>query len=103
MRIIAIRCGDDPKVEELEHGLEAMQEFVGGYIDRVRLDEHTDLWCNDEGLFTCSPNLLLGEQPIHGNVFIAGHDGEGETIGLTEEQLTKWMVEAFLWPRAILM
>jgi len=60
IRIIALRMGEKPQVEMMDSGLDAMQAFVGGSIEYVPLDRDlssgVDLWCNEEGLFTCKPN-----------------------------------------------
>lgn len=49
IRIIACRCGEPAKVEEIDSDLRAMQEFVGGYIEIVRLEPGLGLVCNEEG------------------------------------------------------
>ncbi len=109
MKIIACRVGQPAQVEEIASGLEAMQAFVGGYVTCLQLEgtmyDGIDLWCHDEGLFVCQPNRLVrgtcSEQPIYGDFFIAAHDGEGDTIGLTEKQAEKWLAIAWRWPVAI--
>ena len=106
IKIIALRMGERPRLEEMDKGLEAMQEFVEGMVTCVGLGEGCDLWCNDEGLFTHGPNrhVTVGDyfsQTIHGPMFIAAHDAEGETAGLTDKQFSKWRALSAKWPRAI--
>ncbi len=103
IRIVAIRVAQHPCIAEMDTGLSAMQEFVGGLITCVSLGRGIDLWANDEGLYTCAPNRYVTayngfQQPIHGNMFIARSNVEGETVGLTEEQAQKWLREAKSWP-----
>jgi hypothetical protein len=101
IKVITCRVGQAPRVEEMETGLASMQAMVGGYITCLAIDEGVDLWCNDEGLFTCEPNRLVRGQPIHGNVFIAAHDEEGETVSLPEEKIPHLLNVARGWPMAI--
>lgn len=104
IKVVVCRCGQDPVVEEIDDTLEAKQAVVGGLIECIQLDETTDLWCNEEGLFTCQGNRLLvhqgRHQPINGDFFIAGHDGDGKTIDL--ERSAHWRNVAAGWPMAIL-
>jgi hypothetical protein len=110
IRIIALRMGQTPAVEEIDPGLESMQKFVGGYIECVQLEAHgnggVDLWCNEEGLFTCEPNRHVTtdwgyNQTINGDMFIARHTRGGKTVGLTDAQVAKWLKLSAEWPRAI--
>jgi hypothetical protein len=71
IRIIACRVGRVPETEEMEGGLAAMQEFVGGRIECVALSPEVDLWCNEE--------------------FLAAHNDDGDTVALTEEQCDEWL------------
>jgi len=86
---------NDPDIQDIEPGLENMQAIVGGWIECVRIPELArkgiDLWCNEEGKYTCEPNFVYfwpggPGDTIHGTVFLASHNDEGETVGLTEEQ-----------------
>lgn len=114
IRVIVCRVGEQPKVEEIEPGLKTMQDIIGGRVERVALDGEPafgrgiDLWCNEEFLIRDSqPNRLIrnvplyrGELPIHGDFFIAAHDGEGETVSLTEAEAEEWAKRAKDWPMA---
>ena len=94
IKIIICKVGEEPKVTEIESGLDAMQAVVGGLIECVAItaDETggVDLWCNEEGLFTCEPNRLVGQTPIHGDFFLARHDNEGNTCSLEDADTDKW-------------
>lgn len=75
--------------------LAQLQEAVGGYIERLPIDTGDfDIFVNEEGALKGFPHngiiTLLwvrngGECLIHGDAIIARHDGEGETVGLSEE------------------
>jgi len=87
----------------MEKGLNNMQALVApesgddgrNMIECVyipALSEHgVDLWVNEEGKFNgCRPNFQIhdGQDTVMGPVFFASTDGEGETVGLTDEQVT---------------
>ena len=77
IKIIAKRVGEDPVDETIENSLEALQEFVGGYIEHVQIRPGLGLICNEEGRingmhFNCQVKgffifgdfLLLGSEPF---------------------------------------
>jgi hypothetical protein len=108
LKVIVCRVGQAPVVEEIPSGLEAMQKIVGGYIECVRLEgtpfEHgIDLWCDEEFLLKdYKPNRMIGpELVIHGDFFIAAHDAEGETLGLTVKEIARLMPLVESWPVAL--
>lgn len=105
LTIVACRLGQEPVIEQMEPGLEAMQAFVGGYIEAVRLEGEygragIDLYCDEEFLLkSYAPNRWVSrELLIHGDFFISGHDDEGETIGLSAVEANRWLVVAKSWP-----
>lgn len=80
--------------------LDVVREAVGGLIERVSIDrpgcEGLDLWLNEEGKLKSLPiNMLatwLSEiwrygDFIVGDILVCGFDGEGNSVGLTEEQI----------------
>ena len=86
MKIIACRVGEEPKQIEIENTLEAMQEFVGGYIEVVSLGiRNLVLVCDDEGkLKEKLPNYELirssgNVDVIVGDFFICKAEGEDMT------------------------
>jgi len=105
IKVIICKVGEQPEVTEIESGLDAMQAIVGGLIECVAItrdaDGGVDLWCNEEGLFTCQPNRLVGQTPIHGDFFLARHNNEGDTLGLTEADIAKWLPFILAAPIAI--
>lgn len=109
LQVIVCRVGQLPVVEHIEPGLAAMQKIVGGYIECVRLRgtpyEHgIDLWCDEEFLLKdYQPNRMIGPTlTIHGDFFIAAHDAEGETLGLTDAEVAELMPLIRSWPMAIM-
>jgi hypothetical protein len=110
IRVITLRMGEKPQVEMIDDGLDAMQAFVGGYVECVQLEGNgngtVDLWCNEEGLYHCEPNRHVTtdwgySQTINGPMFIARSTRNGRTVGLTDAQVDKWLKLAAEWPRAI--
>ena len=100
MKAIVQNPGENPQTVDLQgDSLSALQGVVGGYIETVHheaLEENgITAWANEEGLYlSLSPNLVVYGQPIVGPVVFTGHNDEGETIGLTEDQ--EAIVQAFL-------
>lgn len=99
IEIIIKKVGKAAQEETVVHSLGKMQELVGGHIELVRLPREIDMWVNEEGLLEENPQLncrliafdkVVGE--IYGDVFFAGHDDEGETVGLTVYQKA-WLKE----------
>ena len=91
IRIIACRQGKAATIETLGAGLKAMQEFVGGYIERVPLDPTTALWCNEEGMLRNLPTQLIFGRVFYGDCFIAASNLDGELVDFTDKQLKHWM------------
>ena len=85
---------------------ELIKDAVEGWIECVHLSSlGVDLWCNEEGKLAGLPQndiatLLFHKEfgahdSIRGNViFTGGADDEGDTIGLTEDQI-KTLTELF--------
>lgn len=78
-----------------------LSETVGGMIECVGLG-NADLWCNENGIAEGLPLNMIASaiysetfktsNPILGNVIITGGaDEEGETLGLTDEQVAYWL------------
>lgn len=70
--IIAARVGEPLHLEDIDNTLEAMQEFVGGYIEAVTLSDGKVIICNEEG-------KLLGlpyNRGFEGNFFICEAEGD---------------------------
>jgi hypothetical protein len=117
IRVLVVRTGQAPVVEEIDTGLDAMQALVGGYIECLALDANVDLWRNEEGtinglplnrrfaarapelppgldfVIKLDPDLAdpgqMGEHRIHGDFFLARH-ADGETASLTDDDIAKY-------------
>lgn len=96
MNIIVKKVNEPSEVRTLEKlELEDMQSMVGGYIECLHVGNGVDMWLNDEGKLHGLPvNIVLGSSDreildtIQGDVFFASANDEGETIGLTDEQIS---------------
>lgn len=86
--------------KEIENTLESLQKIVGGWIEipyishRFR-EEVIDVIINEEGkMIGLEPQIAVINKDrnqiidlIAGNCIFASHDKEGNTIGLTNEQI----------------
>ena len=94
--------GVDGTVETREfvvgQSYEVIRSAVDGYIECAVVGEDIDLWLNEEGkLIGLEPNPIATAlywdkygiiDVIVGDVFLTANDGQGETIGLTDNQIT---------------
>lgn len=66
MRIVIVRPGKKPAVEEIDNTLKSMQDAVGGYIEVLHpfSDERICLVCNEEGKFLSEmkPNRAIYQE-----------------------------------------
>ena len=101
-KAVVIKADGTKSVVEFEHGdsYDTIRNAVEGWIEVVGLgSKNADLWLNEEGKLNGLPQnptatALFGEEygtgydVIVGNVIITGGtDAEGETLGLTDEQV----------------
>lgn len=99
-RILLFPVDADPKVMDIEKGLEPMQSLVGGYIENVTLEDGVGLICNEEGKLTGLPlNRPVPEirDVIRGPFFLSRYNDEGETVDVTDADVKKYSKR---WPRA---
>lgn len=92
MKILIVEPGEKPRVADIPHTLEAMQQTVGGYIEVVcPWADNAAIVCDEEGLLKGKPiNRDIGTGlVIVGTFFVCGV-GEEDLCGLTEEQLHKY-------------
>ncbi len=80
------------RVLTIDHSLESMQSLVGGHLECIvpeGLPKGIDMWINEEGrLIPLPPSYTpFFYETIFGSYFLARHDGQGETISLTKEDL----------------
>ena len=91
MRVLIVPPKARPYVAEIESGLEPMQELVGGSIEMVDLDDNTSLVCNEEGKIQgLEGNRRIGRDIIAGTFFLCGFNEEGESVSLSDEQISKY-------------
>ena len=91
MRVLIVPPKARPYVAEIEIGLEPMQELVGGSIEMVDLDDNTSLVCNEEGKIQgLEGNRRIGRDIIAGTFFLCGFNEEGESVSLSDEQISKY-------------
>ena len=80
---------------------QTLSDAVGGMIECVGLKD-ADVWCNENGIAEGLPLNMIASaiysdafnssNAILGNVIITGScDAEGETLGLTDEQVAYWL------------
>jgi hypothetical protein len=102
-KAVVISTDGHKGVVEFEFGksYELLSNAVGGMIECVGLKD-ADLWCNENGIAeSLELNMIASaiyseafnaSNPILGNVIITGSvDDEGETLGLTDEQVAYWL------------
>ena len=111
--VMVLRAGEFmPEVKTIPNELKAMQELVGGgYFDIVRgeymlppaLENSVltkyDIFVNDEGIINgLEPNICLNLEAalakdydnavlLFGDIFIAGHDTEGDTVSINRSDI----------------
>jgi hypothetical protein len=102
-KAVIITTDGDKSVVEFDFGksYQILSDAVGGMIECVGLED-ADVWCNENGIAEGLPLNMIASaiysdafnasNPILGNVIITGScDDEGETLGLTDEQVAYWL------------
>ena len=102
-KAVIISTEGHKSVVEFDFGksYQLLSDAVGGMIECVGLKD-ADLWCNENGISEgLDLNMIASAiysdafgagNPILGNVIITGSvDDEGETLGLTDEQVAYWL------------
>ena len=98
MRILIVEPDRHPRMAEIPHSLEAMQQIVGGYIEiTYPWEDPVALVCDEEGLLKQLPfNRLVAHQcAIFGTFFLCGI-GEEDLTDLPEKFAVKytWLLYA---------
>ncbi len=96
MKVIAYRVGQEPEVIELGNDLKEMQEFVGGYIETIRVTDELILVCNEEGKYLDLPtnrqvymiDLPMLRDIICGDFFVC-RDNEEEFDDVSEGDIER--------------
>jgi hypothetical protein len=104
MKAVTIAVDGTKAVVDFEKGnsYELLRSTVEGWIECVSLSPTADMWINEEGKVNGLPqnptatglwvDLYGYTDVIMGNVIITGGaDGEGETMGLTDEQVDYYL------------
>ncbi len=103
IRVIACRVGKRPETAQLRNSIEALQQFVGGALEKVALGKTVALICKVEDDIGGAPNRYLpitgGHALIRGDFFIAAHGAE-ELSSMTDEQIATWVERAAAWQAA---
>lgn len=73
---------------DIDNGLRGLYNSIGcSCVDRIVLDDHNDLWIDDEGLLKnpqpAKFSIAGFVRPLAGNALICGYTAEGETISTT--------------------
>lgn len=91
--------GEVTELDLTSDSLQTLQTAVGGWVQTIDLASDLSMWCNEEGklnslphnpyaqfmwdkVFGAHTDYLVGDIVLTG-----GTDSEGETIGLTQEQV----------------
>jgi hypothetical protein len=104
-RAVIITTDGDKSIVEFEKGnsYNLLRDTVGGLIQCVTLTDKwgVDMWLNEEGKVVSLPqnpiatalwdDLYPGTDFMVGNIILTQSDDEGETIGLTDEQIQFFM------------
>ena len=102
-KALAITTLGEVKMLDLsDKSLEKLQEAVGGWVQAIDLDADISMWCDEEGKIYSKPHNPFGQafweksfgrtDYIVGDIVLTGGvDDEGETIGLTDEQIVEAM------------
>lgn len=104
MKAVTIATDGTKAVVDFDKGnsYELLRSAVDGWIECVSLSPTADMWINEEGKINRLPqnptatglwvDLYGYTDVIMGNVVITGGaDEEGETLGLTDEQVDYYM------------
>lgn len=98
MKVLVLNNGNLTE-KEIDNTLEALQTEVNGYIEIPFLSEkfyhhQVDIIINEEGKLIDGLSMEIAVvhdgrivDIVFGNIVFASHDDEGNTIGLTDEQI----------------
>lgn len=115
-KALAITTLGEVTIIDLNEGsLEKLQKAVGGYVQAIDLSEGVTMWCNEEGKMMSLPHNPFGQafwevafpvsefgrtDYIVGDIVLTGGaDDEGDTLGLTSEEIdellksVKWVAD----------
>lgn len=101
-RMLVIEPHKEPYEMVIPEGLEPLQQAVGGWIEcTYPFEDNTYVIGNEEAkLIGLDGNRRINGQIYAGTILIAGDDGEGGTMDLTDEQIQHY-TEMFITPEEI--
>ena len=101
-RMLVIEPHKEPYEMVIQEGLEPLQQAVGGWIEcTYPFDDNTYVIGNEEAkLIGLDGNRRINGQIYAGTILIAGDDGEGGTMDLTDEQIRHY-TDMFKTPETI--
>lgn len=101
MKAYIVKVDGSREIVEFEKGnsYDVLSKAVGGYIECVSFADNLDMWVNEEGKLIGLPVNDYGTvfwQSIYGAtdvicgdiIFTGGVDSEGETLGLSDDEIT---------------
>lgn len=81
--VVTKHPGEDFCQTRIENSLEALQDFVGGYIEVVTINPYACIICNEEGrlkglkhCISFHKDLWRDDLSFYGPIIMAGVDGE---------------------------
>ena len=83
VKVVIVRVGKAPQVEEIDDTLKAFQRIVGGLIESVPNGYGVVLFCNEDGRFL---NLPFNRQCL-GDFFFSQADKHGKSISLSDSEI----------------
>jgi len=100
IRVVVADVMKRAEVREIECDLEGLQAALGGYVELfAKMPDGTDWWCNETGRLDGLPlnRIVLdgydatvpGAFDIHGPILVTNADDDGETVGLTDQQVER--------------
>ena len=102
MRIIIVRCNENPVLRNVPHSLTIFQQIVGGKIEVVEpFPDNVVLVCDESGRNNGKPvnRVIDDSMDICGDFFLCGHDGEG--LSDFPEDLVEWYMARFKLPTIV--
>jgi hypothetical protein len=92
LRILVVEPHKEPYVSTVADDYKAFQNIVSGNFECIYPDEDTVIFCNEEAkLIGMEGNRRLeNDDIIAGTFLLAGDNHKGDTISLTDEQITTY-------------
>lgn len=121
--LVITTLGEVKILDLSDKSLEKLQGAVGGYVQAIDLSDGVTMWCNEEGKMIGLPHNPFGQgfweiafpvsefgktDYIVGDIVLTGGtDNEGDTLGLTSEEIdelvksVKWVAD-LISPRVVI-